>query len=423
MIDYLGKEKGRVIEECTECGACARECPVLRKTELRNEPPEEIQKKVKAFLRTGRPDAVVFTRAFSCMECFKCVEDTCPEGLNSLFINEMIKWEYRRNRVLETHYDDPKDIRAPQRVIASIQVSPEEYKRIFTPTPVRRTKYLFFPGCNVYSQPEKILTAMDILDLTGVDYSFVPGCDSCCGDVYRFSGSLEKALKSSKLLVKELARYSPETVIFWCPTCHCRFRKTIPLTEEVPFSTVSFAQFLASKMDTLPLRKPIHARATLHEACKSAFTGIDLNGARDVLKKIPGISLLEAPHHGKDTVCCGSGAISFFPESFEAVRDFRLQEVSEMDIDILVDVCHFCHETFCGQQPKYPYSVVNYVNLAAQAIGLRREDKFKGFMRCVNPDKILKAAEENIKGSPYSPGEIVAAVRKRFGRGEEQFSS
>ena len=57
---------------------------------------------------------------------------------------------------------------------------------------------------------------------------------------------------------------------------------------------------------------------TLHEPCKSAYTGVDLNGANDVLRQLPGVILQEMPHHGKDTRCCGSGAICWYPQSAQS---------------------------------------------------------------------------------------------------------
>jgi Fe-S oxidoreductase len=71
---------------------------------------------------------------------------------------------------------------------------------------------------------------------------------------------------------------------------------------------MSFPQFLGKHMDTLSFQNKISKTVTLHEACKSAFTGLDLTGARDVLQKLPGVDLVEMPRHGKKTVCCGSGA-------------------------------------------------------------------------------------------------------------------
>ena len=50
-------------------------------------------------------------------------------------------------------------------------------------------------------------------------------------------------------------------------------------------------------------------RATLHEPCKVALTGLDLEGPRPLLAQVPGLELVEMPRTGAEAPCCGSGAI------------------------------------------------------------------------------------------------------------------
>ena len=109
-------------------------------------------------------------KAFACMECYKCVKKHCPKGLNPLLINEIIKWQYSLKGHAPITYTDTKDQYAKQRVLASIQVVAEDYKRIFMPTNKKSARFVFFPGCNVYIQPEKVLEALDIMDIIGEDY-------------------------------------------------------------------------------------------------------------------------------------------------------------------------------------------------------------------------------------------------------------
>jgi Fe-S oxidoreductase len=184
MKKYLEQERARAIEKCTACGVCAKKCPIIEHTGLKDLRSKEIQKAVKRFLTSAEANDTVYTRAFACMECFKFVAQCCPEGLNPLLINEMIKWEYQRKHWAEMPAVDPSAPDSDQRVLASIQVRPKEYRRILTPTKVRGARYLFFPGCNVYMQPEKLLNALDILSAIVEDCAFLPGLDFCCGDVH-----------------------------------------------------------------------------------------------------------------------------------------------------------------------------------------------------------------------------------------------
>jgi Fe-S oxidoreductase len=329
-------------------------------------------------------------------------------------INEIIKEDYRQLPLAEPIFGDLNSDKQRHRIIASLQVSPEEYTKITTATSVDRARYVFFPGCNVYYQPEKILTAIDIMGFITDDYAFVPGLDSCCGDVHLFLGQLERADEASEELVARVSAYKPETVVLWCPTCHCRFETTYASVYPLPFHIMSFPQFIAEHVDKLPFTHSLNHSVTLHEACKSAYTGTDLTGPREVLRAIPGLQLRDMPRHGKNTVCCGSGAFSFFPSLGRAVRDDRLREAADCGADALVNVCHYCHETFVGPNANCLLPSVNYVTLVAQSLGIAREDTFKKYKQWGNVDRILADAADYIEQSPYTYDQIVRAVRQVF---------
>jgi Fe-S oxidoreductase len=411
---YYTVEKKPVLKKCKECGVCAKKCPVIRHTELNDIAPKDIQAEIKTYLQDGKPHKTAFTRAFSCMECFKCVDDCCPEGLNPLLVNEIIKWEYRNNKIIETPYGDPRAADSSHRVLASIQLPPDEYHKITTPSKNDRARYVFFAGCNVYFQPEKILTCLDLMDRVTQDYAFVPGLDYCCGNVHIFYGSVGKAQKTSRRLIEKLSAYQPDAVIFWCPTCLCRFEKTISPTTELPFTMMSFPQFLAKHTKDLPFEKEIRKTVTLHEACKAAFTGVDLTGTREVLQHIPGIKLVEMSRHGKNTVCCGSGAEDYFQNSFEMIRDERMMEASQTKADVLVNVCHHCHNVFVDKEDRYGFSVKNYVSLVAEALGIEREDIFKKYKQTKNLDMILEDIDKRSYESPFSREKIIEALNTIF---------
>ena len=218
----------------------------------------------------------------------------------------------------------------------------------------------------------------------------------------------------SQELFKKLSSYKPQEVVFWCPTCLCRFEKTISQTTQLPFTMMSFPQFLAKHMNDLAFKKHIRKTVTLHEACKAAFTGLDLNGAHKVLQDLPGVRLVEMPRHGKNTVCCGSGAEDYFQNGFEAIRDHRMLEASETNADILADVCHHCHNVFVGNEDKYPYSVINYVSLVAAALGIEREDIFKKYKQMENIDSILEDIDKRFDKLPFTREKIIEALKNIF---------
>lgn len=235
-----------------------------------------------------------------------------------------------------------------------------------------------------------------------------------CGELHNFSGNPEKATSVSKKLINKIFSYSPTKVILWCPTCSCRFINTISMIEKMPFETITFSQFLSENIDKLKFTKEINKTVTLHEACKTSYTGIDLTSVRKILTSIPNIELVEMKHNGENTMCCGSGASVWFRESFNKIKTKRLKEAQETNADTLVDVCHFCHETFVAEEIEYGFKVDNYINLVALALGINREDKFKKYKQLNNIDKILEDASEFIKNSPYTQEQIIDVLINKF---------
>ena len=114
----------------------------------------------------------------------------------------------------------------------------------------------------------------------------------------------------------------------------------------------------------------------------------------------------------KKTVCCGSGAEAFFPNSFETVRDDRLAEASQTGADMLVDVCHHCHNVFCDHESQYGFEVRNYASLVVEALGIEREDKFKKYKQWGDLNKILDDAQEYIGASPFSQVKIIEVLKE-----------
>jgi len=80
----------------------------------------------------------------------------------------------------------------------------------------------------------------------------------------------------------------------------------------------------------------------------------------------------------------------------------------------LVTVCHYCNQTFAAEEAHYDFSVTNYVNLVAEAMGIRREDKFKKYILWGSPERILKDADEHISESSFESERIIEVLRAVF---------
>ena len=414
ISDHYKKEKQRYLDNCIQCGLCAKECPILAYTDISETSAPDIQEGVFAFMSNGIPNQEAYTKAFACMECFKCTVEMCPEDLNPMLVNELIKGEYISNELVYKAYGDPMHPDSAQRVLASVQVSAADYRKITTTSNKQDARYVFYPGCNVYFQPQKILNALDIMEAIGDDYAFLPGLDYCCGDSHLFLGDINRGARNAEELVAVISGFQPEAVVIWCPTCQCRFDNSIAPGLAVPFQVLSFAQYLAINMNKLPFSDSVAGTVTLHEPCKAAYTALDLNGPREVLRQLPGVMLREMVHHGPGTMCCGSGAVCWFPQSSAQFRQDRLNEAAQTGAQRLVTVCHYCSQTFAADESRYEFSVTNYVDLVAEAMGIKRDDPFKRYTLWGNLERILKDADAHIAESPFERKRIAEVLKAVF---------
>lgn len=416
MADYYAQEKQRYLNGCTRCGLCAQGCPILAYTDIAEISSRDVQQGVFDFMASGTANPYAYTKAFACMQCFKCTAGMCPEGLNPMLVNELIKGEYLSRKPPNRPIGDAGQPDSAHRVLASVQVTGPELSRISAASDKQSARYVFFPGCNVYFQPEKILNALDILAAIGDDYAFLPGLDHCCGNRRLFMGEIPAGAEMAEALVSAIAAFQPEAAIFWCPTCQCRFDLCIAAATQVPFKTLSLPQYVAANMGRLRLSRAAAGTVTLHEACKAAYTGVGGNAPREILQQLPGVTLSEMQRHGRDTLCCGSGADSWFPESGARLRRVRLQDAAQTGAQRLVTVCHYCQQTLAADASGCDFRVSNYVNLVAEAMGIRREETFTRYQRWGSLNRILKDAADAIAKSPFKRERVVEVLQEVFSK-------
>ncbi|BEQ15151.1 hypothetical protein FAK_22170 [Desulfoferula mesophila] len=365
------------------------------------------------FLMRGEDSPILRERLKSCMKCYRCVSKMCPEGLNPLRTLEICAKEMFEAGLVEYPPWDAKDPELVHRVLASIQITTEEYRRIMTPSPQARAETVFFAGCNVYYQPEKLLNAMDVMAQLDGGYAFVPGLDYCCGNCYLIRGRSVKAGEAFEELLAKLLAYQPKTLVLWCPTCFCLFETTFGEFTSYPFEIKSMAQYVSERLDRLQINQPLSCKVTVHDACKVALTGLDLVGSREVLRHL-GVELVEMPRSAQKAACCGCSAIRHYPLVGYQMLEARIAEAAETGATIMATVCHYCNQMLASRQEGAPFTVENYINLLASGMGVEREDKFRKYKAWADAERILEDAAPFVSQSPFSHELIKSTVRTVF---------
>lgn len=415
MHDYYSYEKKKIKNDCIKCGKCITICPVISSTDILNHNPRDLQKKVIDFLEKPYEDEALYNKAFACIGCFRCTHNVCPKHLNPMVINEIIKWDYHTSGFDVPSYIDPMDPKGRQRILSSIQVSKENYGLISNEKIVENADVVFFPGCNIYYQPDKLLAALEVMNEVDENYSFIPGLDYCCGNIQMLNGDVNNGEKAYRGLINRLRELKPKKVVFWCSSCIVRILEIVADYEDFDFEILSMSQYLTQNKDKLNFKNAIHKNLVVHDPCKIVYTEIDPVGPRELLQSIEGITLSEKNTDIKDELCCGISSPFMVTECMENLQKKCLNEVRGMEVDTLVDVCHACHNLFLNQSENVDFDMDSYILVLAEALGLKHEDFFKALKRCKTLEEIKNLTKDFYSASPYTEQEIDTEIKNFFG--------
>ncbi len=350
--------KRNIIDTCISCGTCAKICPSIQVAGLDQVKAKVIQEHLLDFIKAPQADDMVSRRIDSCLECFKCV-DVCPKDLNPLTFIELSKFTAFQNGHEPYASAKPADYRAHYKSIKN-DLNEHQRSAVTRTSESTKSKYVFFPGCNIYKSATRLLKVKEILNTINPDIAFLPGLEFCCGDAYVYEGRIDLGVEKYGELSKEIADINPDRVILWCPTCLCRMKKTWDSSIEY----ISFFQFCLAYIDKLNFTSSATKKAvTLHEPCKTAYTGLD-QSHRGIIRALPNYELREMP---SGISCCGSGGISYYKdETVNLITEKRLQEAVDTQADMLITVCHYCQELFEDINSNETLEITNLADLLHQ---------------------------------------------------------
>ena len=158
LEQFVEGEAKALADACTACARCVEVCPVVPHAGLEGAAPEPVAAGFRSLLRgaNGCPEDTQAWLAH-CNGCGECIP-ACPEGLNP-----------RRMVMLAQKLQAREDGGTPEvfrkmaravRLMASMQLLPEDAARVLRHRPTRRPEVVFYPGCNALRTPHVLLDAI-----------------------------------------------------------------------------------------------------------------------------------------------------------------------------------------------------------------------------------------------------------------------
>lgn len=348
VVEGLREAGGEAFRFCYQCGTCETVCPWNRVRKFF----------VRRMIHEAQLGVVPFEAEdlWLCVTCRQCVE-RCPRGVEIIDVMRAMRRLLVPDGVVPASIPNLRGIMTS---LASVgnpwgqdpQDRPNWARELEVKEFVEGTEYLYFPCCYPSYEPrlKKVSAATArLLNQAGVDYGILGSKEMCCGESVRKAGN--------EMLFKNLARGNIKTyidhgvkkILVSSPHCFHTFKNEYP-EFKVQFDVVHLTQFLFQLVleGKLPMTKAFHKRVTYHDPCYLGRHNGIFDEPREVLKKIPGLELVEMADHRENSLCCGMGGGRIWMETAKGERfsDIRLEQAIEAGAEVLVTACPYCISQF-----------------------------------------------------------------------------
>ncbi len=340
--------------ECVECLVCDEACPVVAEIQERFLGPALLAG-TAGLEKSALPRE--WESAYYCLSCGECMA-VCPSGVKP---NESAL-EVRAVATRTGHLPPPLQQLGRNVVLAHNIRGEDNWARTLwregapaVPTRRRGTS-LYFVGCvaslfpSTYGIPQVFAS---LLERSGEDITLLEGEEWCCGYPLILNGMVEEARQLASRNVGTLREAGIHRLVTTCPSCYHVWRERYPrlLGDEIGIEVVHSTQWLARLMAAGTLRpRELTMRVTYHDPCDLGRQSGIYEAPRQVLKAIPGVTLVEMRRNHEHAFCCGGGGNleTFSPEVSAAIAQERVREALETGAEALVTACPQCQRTLKG---------------------------------------------------------------------------
>jgi glycolate oxidase iron-sulfur subunit len=341
-----------LLDECVHCGFCLPTCPTYVLTGDEAESPRGRIYLMDLATRGDAPVAGPVTQHLdSCLGCLACVP-ACPSGVRYDALIESVRpqldREVPRDRLFRalvfTVFPYPRRLRvaaafgvlyrrlgvrrlargvirrAPARIRAlDGLLPPVRLRDLFArarpaapPTAPRRrvalltgcAQRVFFPHVNA--------ATVRVLAAEGCEVA-IPRGQGCCGALSLHTGRDAEARRFARRAVDALTGY--DTVVVNVAGCGSVMKEYGELLHDDPdyaeravalAARVKDVTEVLAELPPIAPRHPLPLRVAYHDACHLANAQRVTRQPREVLRAIPGLTLLEVP---EEKICCGSAGV------------------------------------------------------------------------------------------------------------------
>ncbi|MCC7293153.1 MAG: (Fe-S)-binding protein [Phycisphaerales bacterium] len=292
---------------------------------------------------------------WACTSCRAC-EQECP-----VFITYVDKFVDLRRHLVQERGEFPAQLQAAFRGLES-SANPWSFpaedrakwaEDLGIPTLAEKpdAAVLFWVGCapSFDERAKKVTRATaKLMQRAGVDFAILGGEEQCTGDPARRAGNEFLFQMFAQNNVQTLSGYGCEkkTIVTTCPHCFNT------LLNEYPdfggkFNVVHHTSFLADlvrQRKLTPIQR-LDRKVAYHDSCYLGRYNDEYDAPREVLRSIPGLTVLEPEATRDRGMCCGAGGAQMFKEEehgTQRVSERRTEQLLATRPDAISSACPFC---------------------------------------------------------------------------------
>ena len=213
-----------------------------------------------------------------------------------------------------------------------------------------KIRVAYFVGCGFnFILPQVSEATVEVLENAGASVQVAE--NGCCGFPAYEYGDLEAARKMAEKNLEVLEKMEADAVVTDCGRCAAFLKEYPQLLENdsnrqeqarrLSLKVKSFSQFLQTSLpESMPAKSP-GRKVTYHDPCHLSRSLGVTKEPRALLKKIPGLVLVEMPEADR---CCGGGGgynLAHYDQSMQ-VLDRKMERVKKAGADILATECPGC---------------------------------------------------------------------------------
>jgi Fe-S oxidoreductase len=350
---------------CLQCGYCKGTCPAYDMFGWESDSPRGKMFYIKRLLERSvldknpkEMDPSFFEALYHCTSCGAC-DEVCHVDIKLSDVWEEVKEEFVRrgfeplpgHRELAKRIYDPEK-RNPFLDPNDLEKDKTSRRAAWVPDDVTLTEnadVLYFVGCTGSFRMQFLAEAtVRLLQAAGVEFDILGEDEWCCGSPLLRTGQGGDIKRDYvQHNVNEVQRRGASTLVTACAGCFKTIKENYPLYHGKPgFEVKHITEYLAEliKAKKLAFSKEFPKKVAYHDPCHLGRHAGVFDAPRQVLKKIPGLELVEMRRNRENSRCCGAGG-GFkiaFNDFAEDIAVDRVKEAVELGAELIATPCPFC---------------------------------------------------------------------------------